>query len=64
MNGGMTNWKDRDARLDMLINRNVEAAVFENDAAAILRDGLAYDRCTVGIVTDRDLVLAVMAGRK
>ena len=36
----------------LLINRNVEAAVFENDAAAILRDGLAYDRCTVGVVTD------------
>ncbi|RZU01191.1 cyanophycin synthetase [Rivibacter subsaxonicus] len=38
----------------LLINRSVEAAVFENDAAAILRDGLAYDRCTVGIVTDLD----------
>lgn len=38
----------------LLINRSVEAAVFENDAAAILRDGLPYDRCTVGIVTDLD----------
>lgn len=36
----------------LLMNRRVEAAVFENDAAAILRDGLPYDRCTVGIVTD------------
>jgi len=38
----------------LLINRSVEAAVFENDAASILRDGLAYDRCSVGIVTDLD----------
>ena len=26
--------------------------MFENDAGAILRDGLAYDRCSVGVVTD------------
>ena len=36
----------------LLINRSMEAAVIENGAASILRDGLAYDRCTVGIVTD------------
>ncbi|MGY6469218.1 hypothetical protein ACXIUR_23685, partial [Vibrio parahaemolyticus] len=30
------------------------AAVIENDARTILRDGLAYDRCTVGVVTDMD----------
>ena len=36
----------------LLMNRNVEAAVIENDARAILDDGLAYDRCQVGIVTD------------
>jgi len=36
----------------LLVNRNVQAAVFENDARAMLRDGLAYDRCTVGVVTD------------
>jgi len=36
----------------LLVNRNVQAAVFENDARAILRDGLAYDRCRVGVVTD------------
>jgi len=47
--GDCTHW---DAGRRLLINRNVEAAVFENDAAAILNDGLAYDRCTVGIVTD------------
>ena len=36
----------------LLINRNVEAAVFENGAGTILREGLVYDRCQVGIVTD------------
>jgi cyanophycin synthetase len=36
----------------LLINRNVEAAVFESNAKMILREGLAYDRCTVGVVTD------------
>lgn len=36
----------------LLMNRNVEAAVVENDAQAILDDGLAYDRCQVGVVTD------------
>jgi cyanophycin synthetase len=38
----------------LLVNRNVQAAVFENDARSVLRDGLAYDRCTVGVVTDFD----------
>ncbi|GAB3772849.1 cyanophycin synthetase [Ramlibacter monticola] len=38
----------------LLVNRNVQAAVFENDACTVLRDGLAYDRCTVGVVTDCD----------
>jgi len=36
----------------LLINRSLEAAVFENDAAMILGEGIAYDRCQVGIVTD------------
>jgi cyanophycin synthetase len=36
----------------LLMNRTVEAAVIENDACAILDDGLAYDRCSVGVVTD------------
>ncbi|MES2186101.1 MAG: cyanophycin synthetase [Pseudomonadota bacterium] len=36
----------------LLINRNIEVAVMENGAASILRDGLAYDRCQVGVVTD------------
>lgn len=34
----------------VLMNRQVQAAVIENGADAILRDGLAYDRCQVGIV--------------
>jgi cyanophycin synthetase len=38
----------------LLVNRNVQAAVFENDARCVLRDGLPYDRCTVGVVTDLD----------
>jgi cyanophycin synthetase len=36
----------------LLINRNVEAAVFESNARMILTEGLAYDRCKVGVVTD------------
>jgi cyanophycin synthetase len=36
----------------LLMNRSVKAAVFENGAASILRDGLAYDRCQIGVVTD------------
>ncbi len=38
----------------LLMNRRVEAAVIENDAAAIVSEGLAYDRCQVGIVTAID----------
>jgi cyanophycin synthetase len=36
----------------LLINRNVEAAVFESNPVTILEEGLVYDRCNVGIVTD------------
>jgi cyanophycin synthetase len=36
----------------LLINRNVQAAVFESNPRMILTEGLAYDRCTVGVVTD------------
>jgi cyanophycin synthetase len=38
----------------LLINRSVDAAVFENGAAMILGEGVAYDRCRVGIVTDTE----------
>jgi cyanophycin synthetase len=38
----------------LLINRSLEAAVFEHTHRAILSEGLAYDRCTIGVVTDLD----------
>ncbi|MDO8719434.1 MAG: cyanophycin synthetase [Polaromonas sp.] len=44
-----THWE---AGQRLLINRAVQAAVFENGADTILRTGLAYDRCQVGVVTD------------
>jgi cyanophycin synthetase len=36
----------------LLLNKNVEAAVFESNAHMILTEGLAYDKCAVGVVTD------------
>lgn len=36
----------------LLMNRSVQTAVFGNGAATILEEGLPYDRCLVGIVTD------------
>ncbi|MBI3285216.1 MAG: cyanophycin synthetase [Burkholderiales bacterium] len=38
----------------LLINRSVQAAVFETNARRMLTDGLAYDKCAVGVVTDLD----------
>jgi cyanophycin synthetase len=38
----------------LLLNRAVDAAVFEHGPDAILGEGLVYDRCTVGVVTDLD----------
>ena len=35
----------------LLINRNMEAAVFESNARTILSEGLPYDRCLVGVVS-------------
>ena len=35
----------------LLINRGVQAAVFESDACHLLTQGLPYDRCQIGIVT-------------
>lgn len=46
-----TTW---DAGQRLLLNRNVQAAVFESNARGILKDGLPYDRCKVGVVTDLD----------
>ena len=38
----------------LLLNRAVDAAVIENGARTILGEGLPYDRCSVGIVTNID----------
>jgi len=38
----------------LLRHRSVDAAVVENDNRAILTEGLAYDRCQIGVVTDLD----------
>ncbi len=38
----------------LLINRTLNAAVFESNARMILTEGLAYDKCQVGIVTDME----------
>jgi len=43
------NWA---AAQKVLMNRSVEAAVIENSVATILSEGLGYDRCQVGIVTN------------
>lgn len=47
--GNCANWE---AGQRLLINRSVEAAVFENSNRMILAEGLAYDKCAVGVVTD------------
>lgn len=49
--GNQAHWE---AAHRLLMNKLVQAAVIENSAVSILRDGLAYDRCQVGIVTDMD----------
>src|SRR5690606_32165534 len=49
--GDCANWES--ARR-LLMNRRTEAAVIENDTAVILGQGLAYDRCQVGVVTNID----------
>lgn len=43
------NWE---AGQRLLINRSVQAAVFENPSKMILGEGLSYDKCSVGVVTD------------
>ncbi|MEN3112485.1 cyanophycin synthetase [Uliginosibacterium paludis] len=35
----------------LLMNRTIDAAVFETPAVSILSEGLPYDRCNVGVVT-------------
>lgn len=41
-----------DAALRPLMNRSVQAAVFEHSSRQILSEGLPYDKCAVGVVTD------------
>lgn len=36
----------------LLINRSLDAAVFENTPLQVLEEGLPYDRCHVGVLTD------------
>ncbi|SNT11580.1 cyanophycin synthetase [Noviherbaspirillum humi] len=38
----------------VLLNKSVDAAVIENNCRTILSEGLAYDRCQVGVVTSLD----------
>jgi len=45
--GGM----DFDHAQRLLINRSVQAAVFESDVRHLMTEGLPYDRCSVGVVT-------------
>ncbi|MBS1190079.1 MAG: cphA [Rhodocyclaceae bacterium] len=49
--GNAANWT---AGHRILLNRAAEVAVIENGARSILTDGLAYDRCQVGVVTNLD----------
>ena len=51
-NGDCATWR---AANRILMNRAIEAAVFENGSDAILGEGLAYDRCQVGVVTNVDV---------
>ena len=47
--GDHTRWQ---AAHRLLVNRLAEAAVVQTTARSILEEGLAYDRCQVGLVTD------------
>ncbi|TWI69195.1 cyanophycin synthetase [Pseudoduganella lurida] len=49
--GPLTEWESGQR---LLLNKNVESAVFANGTRMTLAEGLAYDRCTVGVVTDTD----------
>ena len=49
VNSNCVNWE---AGQRLLINRSIDAAVFETSNHMILTDGLAYDKCSVGVVSD------------
>jgi cyanophycin synthetase len=46
---GLSEWETGER---LLLNKSVEAGVFESSARMILGEGLAYDKCAVGVVTD------------
>jgi len=50
---------DFDSARRLLVNRAVDAAVIENSARTIAEQGLAYDRCAVGVVTGVEMVDAL-----
>lgn len=43
----------------LLLNRTIEAAVFENPPRMMAEEGLAYDRCLIGVVTSLDPAAAL-----
>jgi len=47
--GDRSNWS---AAHKVLLNRSVDAAVLVSSARSILSEGVAYDRCQVGVVTN------------
>lgn len=49
INKNCANWESGHK---LLMNRSIHAAVFENSNYSILAEGLVYDKCTVGVVTD------------
>jgi cyanophycin synthetase len=49
--GDCANWA---AGRKLLLNCNLNAVVIENGHTSILSEGLAYDRCQIGIVTNLD----------
>ena len=49
---GKTDSRGFEASERLLINRALDAAVFETTPAHILDEGLAYDRCLIGVVTN------------
>ena len=49
---GKTDSRGFEASERLLINRALDAAVFETTPALILDEGLAYDRCLIGVVTN------------
>ena len=50
--GDHAKWK---AAHNILMNRSIEAAVFENGSESMQSEGLAYDGCHVGVITNVDL---------